>query len=159
WRNESGVRDRHDHVSLHQWTRAELRHHRELRRLRWTEHRARYRFGRGRHGPRHGLGARLDAGRGEPFRSRSAANGFGVGHGQRYGVAMRTISRWMLAAALLVLSSLAHGQNCQFNGSGGTITFASLDPSVANTRTGFIDLKVKCNPAGFTPTWQFSGTN
>ena len=71
---------------------------------------------------------------------------------------MKTIRQWIWAAALLVLASAAHGQTCTFNGSGGTITFASLDPSVANTQTGFIDLKIKCT-AGGAPTWQFSGNN
>ena len=72
---------------------------------------------------------------------------------------MNIMARWTLTAALLVAVSVALGQSCQFSGSGGTITFASLDPSVANTKTGFIDLKIKCTPAGTTPTWQFSGTN
>ena len=72
---------------------------------------------------------------------------------------MKTILRRMLATSLLVLASVSQGQTCQFNGSGGAITFPSLDPSVANTQTGFIDLKIKCNPAGTTPTWQFTGTH
>ena len=66
--------------------------------------------------------------------------------------------RPMLTAALLVLPSLAWA-DCSFSGSGGSISFGSLDPSVANTRTAFTDLKVKCTPAGTTPTWQFSGAN
>ena len=72
---------------------------------------------------------------------------------------MNTIVRWMLAAALLLPPSVAPGQTCQFNGGGGVITFAPLDPSIATTKTGFIDLKIKCVPARSTPTWQFSGTH
>jgi hypothetical protein len=70
---------------------------------------------------------------------------------------MNTIVRLALGATLLAVCSLVQGQSCSFNGSGGTITFSSLDPSIGTTQTGFIDLKVKCSPAGLTPTWQFSG--
>jgi Spore Coat Protein U domain len=69
------------------------------------------------------------------------------------------VARWAFAVALLVASSMAHGQTCAFNGSGGAITFSAFDPSVATTQTAFTDLKVKCTPTGFTPTWQFSGAN
>jgi spore coat protein U-like protein len=72
---------------------------------------------------------------------------------------MKMIIRWVLAAAMLAASSIAAGQSCSFNGSGGAITFSAFDPSVATTHTAFADLKVKCTPAGFTPTWQFSGAN
>jgi spore coat protein U-like protein len=67
--------------------------------------------------------------------------------------------RWILAPLLFVAFSLAQGQTCSFNGSGSAITFSPFDPSVATTQTAFSDLKVKCTPSGFTPTWQFSGTN
>ncbi len=60
------------------------------------------------------------------------------------------------AAAWLGGSSLAWA-DCTFNGSGGSMTFAPFDPSVATTQTAFIDLKVKCTPAGLSPTFQFSG--
>jgi hypothetical protein len=67
---------------------------------------------------------------------------------------------WAVALLLLGVCSLATAQSCTFNGSGGSIGFGSLDPSVATTRTAFIDLKVKCTPAsGTTPTFQFSGSN
>jgi spore coat protein U-like protein len=72
---------------------------------------------------------------------------------------MKQIIWWVLAAALLAASSIALGQTCSFNGSGGSITFSAFDPSVATTQTAFVDLKVKCNPAGFTPTWQFRGAH
>ena len=73
---------------------------------------------------------------------------------------MRRLAFWALATVLFALSSLASAQSCTFNGSGGSIGFGSLDPSVATTATAFIDLKVKCTPAsGTTPTWQFTGSN
>ena len=75
---------------------------------------------------------------------------------QRYGVAMKTIVRAALAAALLAVCSLAQG-DCSFNSGGGSINFAPFDPSVATTKTAFSDVKVKCTPAGTTPTWQFTG--
>jgi spore coat protein U-like protein len=62
------------------------------------------------------------------------------------------------AAALLIASPVARA-DCTFNSAGGTIAFGSLDPSVANTRTAFVNLSIKCTPAGTTPTWSFSGDN
>lgn len=70
---------------------------------------------------------------------------------------MRSLARFV-PVALLGVSSLAWG-DCTFSGSGASIGFGSLDPSVASTQTAFTDLKVKCTPAGTTPTWQFSGAN
>ena len=70
---------------------------------------------------------------------------------------MRLI-RSALAAAMLLASSLAWGA-CTFSSPGGTIAFGSLDPSVANTRTAFTDLNIKCTSAGNTPSWSFSGAN
>lgn len=60
---------------------------------------------------------------------------------------------------LLSLCNVAHGQTCSFNGSGGAIAFAALDPSLATAQSAFTTLKVKCTPAGFTPTWQLTGAN
>lgn len=75
------------------------------------------------------------------------------------GIVRIALTRWALAVAVLVVSALAQGQTCSFNGSGGAITFSAFDPSVSTTQTAFTDLKVKCTPSGFTPTWQFSGAN
>lgn len=73
---------------------------------------------------------------------------------------MKGLLRTVWIALLLFLPALAWGQSCTFNGSVSSIGFGSLDPSVANTRTAFTDVKVKCNPAsGTTPTWQFTGQN
>ena len=73
---------------------------------------------------------------------------------------MKRLLQGATIVALLFAPALTWGQSCTFNGSPSSIGFGSLDPSVANTRTAFTDVKVKCNPAsGLTPTWQFSGQN
>jgi len=54
---------------------------------------------------------------------------------------------------------MAQGQTCRFNGAAGGITFAPFDPSIATPQSAFTDVKVRCVPAGFTPTWQFVGAN
>ena len=54
---------------------------------------------------------------------------------------------------------MAHGQTCKFNGAAGGITFAPFDPSIATSQSAFADFKVRCVPAGFTPTWGFAGAN
>jgi spore coat protein U-like protein len=73
---------------------------------------------------------------------------------------------WRAAAAKLLAVTLllsfcaaAQSQTCSFNGSGGGIAFAALDPSVATPQSAFTDLKVKCTPSGSTPTWQITGAN
>lgn len=53
----------------------------------------------------------------------------------------------------------AQGQACFFTTGASTISFASLDPSVATTQTAFSDVRVLCVPLAFTPSWQFTGTN
>ena len=66
----------------------------------------------------------------------------------------------LLAVALVLAAPLVHGQQgCQFTGNPSGITFTALDPSVATTRTAFTDVKIKCTPAGTTPTWSFSSAN
>jgi spore coat protein U-like protein len=73
---------------------------------------------------------------------------------------VKPLLRGLWIALLLILPALAWGQSCTFNGGVTSIGFGSLDPSIANTRTAFTDVKVKCNPAsGLTPTWQFTGQN
>ena len=67
--------------------------------------------------------------------------------------------RAILFALALLTGGAACGQTCVFNGGVGSIGFAPLDPSLATTQTAFTDLKVKCTPAGLSPTWQFSGAN
>jgi len=67
---------------------------------------------------------------------------------------------WLLVAVLVLAAPLAHGQQgCQFTGNPSGITFTAFDPSVATTQTAFVDVKIKCNPAGTTPTWSFSSAN
>jgi len=72
---------------------------------------------------------------------------------------MISLARWVVAAAMLLSSSLAMGQFCIFNGTPSSITFSSLDPSVATTQTAFTTAKVICIPTTTTPTWTFSGAN
>jgi hypothetical protein len=74
--------------------------------------------------------------------------------------------RWAMAARrasalvlLLCVASTARAQSCSFTGSGAAIALPPLDPSLAVPRSGFADLKVKCTPAGFTPTWTFGSAN
>ena len=67
--------------------------------------------------------------------------------------------RPLLAAALLVAGSAAHGQNCSFTTTGSAINFPPLDPSVSATLTGFMDIDVRCIPANVSVTWVFSGAN
>jgi hypothetical protein len=67
--------------------------------------------------------------------------------------------RPLLAAALLVAWSAAHGQSCTFRSTGSPINFPALDPSVSATLTAFMDIQVRCNPGNVSSTWQFSGVN
>jgi hypothetical protein len=67
--------------------------------------------------------------------------------------------RPLLAAALLVAGSGAHGQSCTFRSAGSPINFPALDPSVSATLTAFMDIQVRCNPGSLSPTWGFSGAN
>ena len=75
------------------------------------------------------------------------------------GRSLRRASRLLSVALLLCFCPGAHGQVCSFNGSAGGIAFSAFDPSLATPQSAFTDLKVKCTPAGFTPTWQFTGAN
>ncbi len=75
------------------------------------------------------------------------------------GSSLSRASGLLSVALLLCFCHGAHGQVCSFNGSAGGITFAALDPSLATPQSAFTTLKVKCTPAGFKPTWQFTGTN
>jgi len=67
--------------------------------------------------------------------------------------------RPLLAAALLVAWSGAHGQICRFVSTGSAINFPALDPSVPATLTAFMDIQVFCLPTSVSPTWGFSGAN
>src|SRR6185369_14956476 len=79
---------------------------------------------------------------------------------QRESAAHSSVGRMMIALAqLMCVAGAAHAQNCTFNGSAGGILFAPFDPSIATPQSAFTDLKLKCTPAGFTPTWVFSGAN
>lgn len=83
-----------------------------------------------------------------------------MSHPDRTESRVRLPLSWLLAAVLLLAAPLVHGQQgCQFTGNPSGITFTALDPSVATTQTAFIDVKIKCNPAGTTPTWSFSSAN
>ena len=67
--------------------------------------------------------------------------------------------RPLLIAACLFAWSAAHGQTCTFRSAGSAINFPPLDPSVSATLTAFMDIQVRCLPAGGSPTWGFSGAN
>ena len=71
-------------------------------------------------------------------------------------MAARGVSALVL---LLCVAGAARAQSCSFTGSGGAIALPPLDPSLAVPRSGFADLKVKCTPAGFAPTWTFNSAN
>ena len=60
---------------------------------------------------------------------------------------------------LMCVAGVAQGQTCRFVGSAGSITFAAFDPSIATPQSAFTNLRVRCVPAGFTPTWGFSGAH
>lgn len=67
--------------------------------------------------------------------------------------------RPLLFAVLLIAWSAAQGQSCTFTGSGGSINFPALDPSVSATLTAFVDIQVRCIPASTSPSFGFSGAN
>ena len=67
--------------------------------------------------------------------------------------------RLLLFAVLLAAWSAAHGQSCAFIGSGGSINFPALDPSVPATLTAFVDIQVRCIPASISPSFGFSGAH
>jgi hypothetical protein len=72
---------------------------------------------------------------------------------------MRTLASWLAAGTLALMSSVAAGQVCNFNGTPSSIMFSPLDPSVATTQTAFTTVKVTCFPTNPTVTWTFSGAN
>jgi hypothetical protein len=74
----------------------------------------------------------------------------------RWGKAALRVSALLL---LLCVASSARAQSCSFTGSGGAIALPPLDPSLAVPQSGFAGLKLKCTPAGFTPTWTFNSAN
>ena len=71
-----------------------------------------------------------------------------------------TVARCLGAFVLLLcIGGAARAQSCTFTGSGGSISLPPLDPSLAVPQSGFADLKIKCTPAGFTPTWAITSAN
>jgi hypothetical protein len=78
---------------------------------------------------------------------------------RRVAVRLRIVRNIAAIALFLCCAGMAHGQTCVFNGSVGGITFAPFDPSNATPKSAFTDFKVRCVPAGFTPTWTFAGAN
>jgi hypothetical protein len=67
--------------------------------------------------------------------------------------------RYLLAVLLLGAGFAAHGQSCTFASPGGALDFPPLDQSNPVTVAAFININVKCVPAGVSPTWNFSGAN
>jgi len=79
---------------------------------------------------------------------------------QRESTAQSRVARTIFGLAqLMCIAGAAQAQNCTFNGSAAGISFAPFDPSIATPQSAFTDLKVKCTPSGFTPTWVFTGAN
>jgi len=65
----------------------------------------------------------------------------------------------LAACATLLACGWAHGQSCNFSSAGSALNFGNLDPTSSATVTTFMDVVVRCNPGGVTPTWTFTGSN
>ncbi len=71
---------------------------------------------------------------------------------------LRKVRRWFVVAALSI-GGTCFAQNCTFFTTGSTLTFPTLDPSVASTATAVATVLVRCTPAAVSPTWSFAGAN
>ncbi len=71
---------------------------------------------------------------------------------------LRMVRRLLFAAAL-VSGGTCFAQNCVFRSGSSTLSFPTLDPSVASTATAISTVVVRCTPTSVSPTWSFAGAN
>lgn len=76
-----------------------------------------------------------------------------------YRARCRRLVRLLLVAGVLVSSGTCLAQSCVFLSGSSTLTFPTLDPSVASTATAMTNVILLCTPASVSPSWTFSGAN